>query len=166
MYLPDRTLRHVTPLNGLQRRILELLDLSPEVGVGEPLATTWDFAKLLEMGAVDAQAAATTLKRITQNPELGVRFLAWTLYGYVHKQTADGKGIKSPILFAQRRAAALPEPDYLTLARRSPQALADLRSPYTRTGLPLPQSQILDALDQRGFFTLLPALTGSSPVDA
>lgn len=31
VHLPDRTLRHVTPLNGLQRRILELLGLSPAI---------------------------------------------------------------------------------------------------------------------------------------
>lgn len=31
VHLPDRTIRHVTPLNSLQRRILELLGLSPAI---------------------------------------------------------------------------------------------------------------------------------------
>jgi hypothetical protein len=140
----------------------------PEQGaVGEEvLPETWDFAKLLEMGGVPEPAAKITLKRIAKNSTIGTRFLAWLLYGYVHKGLpGEEKGIRSPALFANSRAGALPEPDYLALAQHTPRALAHLSlhsQRYSVSDLTQAQSEILDALNAHGFFTLLEGLTAET----
>ncbi|HNB54464.1 MAG TPA: hypothetical protein PK530_21135, partial [Anaerolineales bacterium] len=171
------TLKHLIKHLNLKHLIKHLPPLppsEPEPDVGPPqrgagevtLPDEWEFDKLLEMGGIAGDKAQKTLRRIENNPEIGTRFLGWMLYGYVHKATpGEEKGIRTPLIFANSRAEAVPDPDYLALAKYTPRALVTVqtrRQRYQTVPITHTQSQILDALDHNGFFDLLTGMAGTN----
>jgi hypothetical protein len=70
----------------------------------------------------------------------------------------EEKGLRIPILFANSRAGAIPDPEFLELAKRTSRELARLRHAWQRfsvLGLSRMQRDTLDALENIGFFILL-----------
>ena len=94
--------------------------------------------------------------QVSGDSELGLRLVAWCLFGYANKTTQDRKGIDAPMLFAVSRFSKTePERDYVELAENSPQQLVRMIGNGYRMGFTETKRTILSALRENGFLSLL-----------
>jgi Flp pilus assembly pilin Flp len=120
----------------------------------------WDFEKLLRVGGLADEKTQWVLRNIASDPAMGKRLVAWCLYGYANKTRDDRQGINAPVLFAvSRYTKAEPNPDYLTLAQKSPDQLLQMTLSFYTPDLTRSQRQILESLRSNGFISMLSLLS-------
>lgn len=118
----------------------------------------WDFDRLLALEGTSARRRMEICKKIAVRPTLGTQFLAWLLYAYHHRKTADRKtGIESPFGYAlSRYEKLLPSSEYMALANLPPDELGNLfLHPYTTWDLPKTTQNLLKEVAQNGFLVLI-----------
>lgn len=123
---------------------------------GVVVGDKWNLEKLLQIGGLAHERIPAVLHNTSSNPEMAQRLIAWCLYGYANKTNDERQGIDAPVLFAvSRYARAAPDPDYLALARETPDQLMSMSDSFYNHGLTRSQQQILNSLQENGFIALL-----------
>jgi hypothetical protein len=95
------------------------LEVSQE-GEGEGVGLSWNWEKLLGYSG----APEGTRAELLRFSELRQQFLGQLLYGYEHRASGQGGGIRAPFQYALSRRGDRPPPEYMELAGLPPEELA------------------------------------------
>ena len=156
--IKDSVLKHfnLKVLSEIQQLLRRACLPPSETQAEDVVVVGWDYGKLLQRGGIAPETVLSITNQVSGDSELGLRLVAWCLFGYANKTTQDRKGIDAPMLFAVSRFSKTePERDYVELAENSPQQLVRMIGNGYRMGFTETKRTILSALRENGFLSIL-----------
>lgn len=123
----------------------------------------WNISLILEMAGLSRnKEAAILLNAARQNPQIGIRFIAWIIWSYERKSLEKGKGIDYPEQYTLRHYTERPSREYIKLANEHPLDFLDAMTGFDYGSL-RDYHKILKSLKERGFVSLLESLADEFP---